>query len=207
MKRIYILSLLFLILVNCAPAGYRFSMLKPDNPQQQNIIKYDYLLKNSQSFDFSDDNVDITIVIEKNTLFAGVEKGALQYWRYPSIHLTIRNKINNRITLDINKIKFRRWQGFTRPVVWIEGKYENKAVLIEDDKQKRVTLTNKIIDIEPQRGDSLVFSDDPSWRYSRTYSLFPSPREHSRIDFGLYIPLQIGSKTIDYNFEFQAIAE
>lgn len=205
MKRIVNLITLLLLLfslIGCAPAGYRFSMLKPNN-SQPNILKSDTIYKDSQSFDYSDENVAIIIVIEKDRSFTAIEKGTLQYWRYPRIHLTIRNKIDKRITYDIEKIRIRRWNG-DKSMVWAEKRYEKKAIVIEDEKLKRVTITTKIIDIEPQKGAYEILYTIPE---PNSISLFPSPRQYPKVDFGLYLPLKIGDKTVDYNFEFQAIAE
>lgn len=191
MKKFGILILIFLLTTGCI-ASYRFSMLKSTD---------------SSKLNFSDDNIEIYFSFPHDPMWMGVEpvtKGSLQYRQYTGIGFIIKNKTNETITINWDKVSIKDWTGNSgRQVMHTGIKYNEctnlKAVTTIPAKSQNNDIVIPCYALEFKTGSGWV---NPRWNIS----ILPSPRQVSKADFGLFMPLQIGNKTIEYNFEFQAIA-
>lgn len=191
MKKFTILILIFLLTTGCI-ASYKFSMLKAVDPSRLN---------------FSDDNIEIYFSFPTE-FFVGnepVTKGSLQYRQYTGIGFIMKNKTNETMTINWDKVSIKDWAGMSGKQVMHTGiKYNecanSKAVTTIPAKSQ----TNDIV-IPCYALEFKTFGGQAPARWN--VSMLPSPRQVSKANFGLFMPLQIGDKTVDYSFEFQAIAE
>ncbi|MBI5043231.1 MAG: hypothetical protein HZC10_05255 [Nitrospirae bacterium] len=188
MKKISIVFLLLFVLVSCAPAGYRFSMLKPESTPN---IKY------------SDENIEIFFSFPTHAMM-GVE-GTLQYRQYTGIGFVLKNKTNETITINWDRVAIKDAHGRSGNQVMHTGmKYNEcsslKAVTVIPAKSQTSDTVIPCYALQFRTGGGWV---NPYWNIS----MLPSPRQLSKADIGLFMPLQIGNKNVDYNFEFQAVAQ
>lgn len=189
MKRLGILVLIFILTTGCI-ASYKFSMLKTTD---------------SSKLNFSDDNIEIYFSFPAE-FFVGIEpvtKGALQYRQYTGIGFILKNKTNETIIIDWNKISIKDWTGNSGRQVMHTGIKYNECANSKAVTTIPANSQNNDIVIPCYAIEFKTFSGQAPARWN--ISMLPSPRQISKTDFGLFMPLQIGNKTIDYNFEFQAI--
>ncbi|GEM_PF-5721895 len=203
MKRLLIIYLTALVLSGCSlPLGYnKFTMTNPvgynkftmTNPVDNQSVKDDTIR-------YADDRLDIIFMILKDSMFAGVENdGFTQYWQYRSIVFTLINKTDEVIVINWNKISFKDYIGNSGPIMHQGIKYSECS-----NVQASLTIPpkGKLADvITPCNSLKFIGAGSLSrWESS----ILPSPRKLSKPQFGIFMPLQIGDKVINYTFEFQA---
>lgn len=186
MKKVSILLLFFIFITGCI-ASYKFSMLKPNNSQ----------------LNFSDESIEIFFSFPTHQTLGVAGVGPYsQYRQYTGIGFIIKNKTNETITINWDKVSIKDWAGMSGKQVMHTGiKYNECANLKAVTTIPAKSQTNDIV--IPCYALEFRTGVVPYWNIS----ILPSPRRLSKADFGLFMPLQIGDKVIDYNFEFQAVAE
>ena len=186
MKKSAILFLLFFILTGCIPVGYRMNMVKPVN-----------------SSVFEDDNIKIIFSI-KQEAFMGVE-GVQQYKQYSGITFNFTNKTDKTIIIDWNQISFKDYTGSSGRAVMHSGLKYNECSNLKAPTTVPAKGQFSDIIIPCYALEFKTFDGFAPARWN--ISMLPSPRQCPKIQFGFFVPLKIGENTVDYNFEFQAIAD
>ncbi len=167
----------------CAPQiGYRFSLMKP--MQDQGMV-------------YSDEKIDIRFAMSE-TWYKGVE-GMKQYDNYDGISFLLKNKTNEVITIDWNKVSFKDYTGSSGNAVMHKGiKY------IDCSSIKNPT----VVPPKGQLNDIIT----PCYAVALTASrwqihMLSSPRKMPTADFGFFIPIRIGEIEHNYVFEFRAVSQ
>jgi hypothetical protein len=183
----WILLLPALVLAGCATANWTpdyntFSIVKP-------IV--------SPSMSYSDDYISISFQVVRGPGY-GVE-GARRYIPYKGIAFTLRNKTDSVITIDWNRISLVDYRGNSgNAVMHANVKYADCAA---PKSPTVIPPTGRLEDIIiPCYG--VYFHSGMS--YSMWYlSMLPSPRQYPKVQFGVFMPLQIGTETVNYSFAFE----
>lgn len=184
-KTITLLAFLALFtIISCAPQiGYNFKMVNPNY--------------NSKMI-YSDDYITIAFAITE-TWYKGVE-GMSQYDNYEGISFILNNKTDKVVTFDWNKISFKDYTGSSGNAVMHNGiKYRDCSSL---KYPSTVPPKGKLRDIiVPCYAVSF-----PQYASEWRVHMLPSPRQMPNVIFGFYMPIKIGDKIHNYQFDFQAIA-
>jgi hypothetical protein len=148
----------------------------------------------------SDTLADFQFKVEEE-YYKGTE-GFEQYDQYKGITFVIQNKTDSVLTVDWNKISFKDYRGSSgNAVMHTNMKYNDcstsKPASVVPPKGK---LEDIII---PCYGVEFISGTYPRWNLS----FLPSPRATPKTEFGVYMPLQFGtlSKNYEFNFSGQAI--
>ena len=180
-----LLLLLCLVAIACSPKT-RYTIFSMTQPRRSVAMHY------------NDQTISVQFAIRKAYL-RGVE-GTKQYEQYNGLIIALQNKTDEILTVDWNKVSFVDWHGSPgNPVMHGGVKYEECS---EPKAPTRIPPRGRLSDviipcyaIEQRVG--------AGWHAS----LLPSPRVKPEADFGLFLPLQIGSKTKNYKFMFRAASE
>jgi len=182
-KSITLLLLLTLIaVIGCAPQiGYNFKIVKP--------------IENSQMA-FSDKYISIAFAL-RETWYKGVE-GMSQYDNFEGVSFILRNKTNEMMTIDWNKISFKDYTGSSGNAIMHTGiKYKDCSSF------KNPTIIpprGKLNDIITPCYAVNFSRYNPRWEVH----MLPSPRKLPNVIFGFYMPIKIGDKEHNYEFDFRA---
>jgi hypothetical protein len=183
-----IMPFILFILVGCAvnTAGYKFSLTAPTI---------------SDVLCFEDDKVSWSFQMETS----GISSTDSQWNSYPAyegIGIELTNKTSEMIVIDWNAISVKNPSGHSSTsIMHQEMKYnECASVKAATTIPPKATIKDIIIPcsavtfVALERGGSY-------WRRS----MLPSPYEHPSAEFGLFVPLQIGSQKKNYDFSFKAV--
>ncbi len=174
-----LVSISLISFVGCAtPVGYKFRMIKPnDNPRMV----------------YSDEYINMSFVLSK-TWYMGVE-GMRQYVNYDGISFILTNKTNEVMTVDWNKISFKDHTGSS-----------GNAIMHKGIKYKDCSSIKNPTTIPPKGKLGDIITPCYGLDFRRTgweAHMLPSPRRMPNVVFGIYMPIQIGDKVHNYEFEFQ----
>lgn len=176
----------YFVVLGCAtPPGYNFTLVS----HPTNNLRY------------SDGFIDITFSFQP-TFFMGVE-GLQQYKNYNGVYFLLKNKTQEILTIDWNKISFKDPSGGSGNTVMHQGVKYNECSSL---KAPSVIPPGEIIKdvIIPCYGVSLTANRfETRWKEE----MLPSPRQYPDIRFGVFMPLQIGDMIKVYNFTFRAEKE
>ena len=188
--RSWLLLLSSLLLAGCATANWNpgystFSMIEPVA---------------SPGLSYSDDRISISFWVERGPGY-GVE-GGRRYIAYKGIAFTLINKTDSVVTIDWNKISFVDYRGNSgNTVMHTNVKYADCA---SPKSPRLIPPRGRIADIIiPCYG---VYFHSGIVGSQWMMSMLPSPRQYSKVQFGIFMPLQIGTETINYTFTFEGIA-
>jgi hypothetical protein len=185
-------ALVFLLILvqGCATTqlpGYDFAILKP---------------KTNPGLTYSDDKIAVVFKIKDDPYEVNVE-GWKQYKRYKGIGFLMQNLTKEVLILDWNKIAFTAPDGNSSNVTHGGIKYHECSNL----KAPSIIPPNGKIEDVILPCYAVKWVDDSSLRWGSgpagwNISVFPSPRTNPEISFGIFMPIQIGEKIINYEFAF-----
>ena len=185
MKKYSIIILLnVLMLSGCSTSymGYDFRMIKPSD---------------NASLVYSDEFLDIAFKPSRTTYW-GVE-GLKNYENFNGISFLLQNKTDEVIVIDWNRVLFKGYYVLSENNVMHEGiKYKD---CLSVQRPSSIPPKGKFRDtIIPCY--AVEFS---SGKYGRGWEvhMLPSPLRMPTVEFGVFMPIQIGDNVINYQFDFR----
>lgn len=182
-----ILVMLSISLFGCATSymGYDIKMVQPVG---------------NQGMSFSDENIGIFFKPSR-TSYVGVE-GIRQYENFDGMSFVLHNKTDEVLILDWNKISFKDYYGSSGNSVMHEGtKYKDCSSI---KSSSTIPPKGKLSDIIiPCYGVKFISN---RWETGWKVHMLPSPNKLPNPEFGFFIPIQIGKKIHNYNFQFVGTA-
>lgn len=169
------------IFISCTQVGYAFKMAKTSTVETP-----------SEKLAYSDSLIDVTFQIAEES-----EALVIDYIQYNGISFLLYNKSDSTVTIDWNKISFKDSNGSSGNSVMHTGVKYNECS--SSKPSTVIPPKGKIQDmIIPCYGVRLLSGATSRWNMS----FLPSARIRPNVDFGVFLPLQFGSITKNYEFNF-----
>jgi len=177
----------------CAPqlGGYNFLLMQP----AQNPNKYTF---DTASMTYSDDKITIKFNTSK-TWYMGVD-GMSQYDNYDGVSFSLQNNTNKPLIIDWNKVSFTDFSGRSGNAVMHQGIKYNECNNFKAPTSipPKGFVTDIII---PCYGLKFISGAGARWEAH----MLPNPTKFPNVTFGLFMPLEIGNETHNYQFSFKGL--
>jgi len=191
MSKVKYLTLLCVLLTGCATdwnklARYDFSIT---TPQQSRELKY------------SDKNIDIefSIPISNENDCNGLD--CTRFIAYSGISFNLKNKSSEVVIIDWNKISFKDYNGLSGNAVMHTGIKYNECA--SPKTPSTIPPNGAMVDvITPCYAVSFAHAG-PTIAWWKV-SMLRKAEEQRPLDFGVFMPIQFGDLTTNYDFSFHA---
>jgi hypothetical protein len=152
---------------------------------------------------YSDTVIAVNFALEETWDYKGVS-GLSQYDNYSGIAFSLVNKTDQTMTIDWDRVSYIDLGGNSGNAVMHKGiKYTNcageKAPSVVPPHGRMHDVITPCCDVEFREGVyEMGLHIKPKW----VVKMLPNPEEHPNVHFGVYMPLEVGGKILNYTFLF-----